>query len=399
MPILTAAQIEKLAEIIRQHATWLTWRLLGNKYVSKDEIDKLKTAGILPMETQTPAIKYAFVLGELESLLKEAEWKGLSFDDLVEAATARHTDVQKLQIQASELTAYTTLRGLEDDIKNGLYQSLARATQQTINEGVVKDIVKDETKLGIEMDKNFRQVANELAEKTKEYKRNWHRVASTELHAARQNGVASAIINGVDIYEHADGVDSGVSVVPAGDACKDCIRLYVDPKTGQPKIFKLSELLANAGTNYIKPWRKNVKPVIPPTHPHCFCRLSYVPAGWSWNEKGRLTLTEPEKVVEKVRARLAEKGKVSKGVDILRKAQDSHELLESSNKVAMPTEDEVSGIKTVVDIHSLLDRIHKLKKLHSDDYELWQQLDNIEAMTLKQDGILERGGAYHGQAQ
>jgi hypothetical protein len=275
MPVLTNEQIEKLAKIIRQHATWLTWRIFGTRYVSEADLSSLKAQGLLPMDTQVDAIKYAFVLGKLEALLKEAEWKGLGWDDLISAAEATHTDVENLQIQASELSAHTVLRGLEDDIRDGLYESLATATQRAIDESHVKEIVKDEVKVGVEMSGNFRKVARELAEKTGEYKRNWHRVAVTEMHAARQNGTVAAILNKVDVYEHAEGEDSQVSVVPDPDACADCRRLYLG-RAGNPRVFKLSELLGNSGSNYVRPWRSNAKPVVPPLHPNSIAAYAAV---------------------------------------------------------------------------------------------------------------------------
>ena len=143
MAILTRAQIEKLANIIRKHATWVVWRLLGNQYTSQADIDKLTSDGVLPMGVQTPMIKYSFVLGRMESLLKEAEWKGFSWDQLVEAATSKHTDLQKLQIQAAELSANVTLRGLFDEIQGGLYQDLAQATGQAVTEAVVQNRVDE----------------------------------------------------------------------------------------------------------------------------------------------------------------------------------------------------------------------------------------------------------------
>lgn len=297
MPILTRQQIEELAQIIRQHASWLTWRLFGNQFISDSDLQKLKDKKILPMDVQVDAIKHAFILGELESLLKTTEWKNLSWEQLQEVAQSPHSDVEKLQIEASELSAYTVLRGLEDDIRNGLYDSLAKTTKAAIGEGQVSGIVRDEVKLGVDLSKRFDQVAIDLAERTKEVKRNWHRVAATELHAARQNGIVHSITTGTDVYKYSKKADSSVSVVPDPDACSDCKKMYLG-KDGKPIIFKLSELLNNAGSNYVRPWRKNARPVVPPLHPHCYCTIRYVPEGWSWGDEGHLTMTDPDAVVE-----------------------------------------------------------------------------------------------------
>jgi hypothetical protein len=296
MPILTRQQIEELAQIIRQHASWLTWRLFGDRYISESDIQKLKDKDILPMDVQVDAIKHAFILGELESLLKHAEWKGLTWEQLQEVAQAPHSDVERLQIEAAELSALTVLRGLEDEIRNGLYDSLAQTTQAALSEGHVTGIVRDEVKLGVDLSKRFDQVAIELADRTKEVKRNWHRVAATELHAARQNGIVHAIVTGTDVYKYSRREESKVSVVPDPGACADCRRLYLGPG-GRPIIFKLSDLLNNSGTNYVRPWRQNAQPVIPPLHPNCFCTLRYVPDGYDWGDRGHLEMTDPDAVI------------------------------------------------------------------------------------------------------
>lgn len=297
MAFLTKEQIAKLAEVIRQHATWLTWRLLGSSFITEADLQQLKQVGLLPMDIQVESIRYSFVLGELESLLKEGQWKNLEFDALVAATEARHTPVQELQIKASELSAFTQFRGLEGDIQKGVYESLSKASQAAIDEVSIKGKIKDVIKMGVEARKNYREVARDLANQLQEKKRNWHRVASTEMHSARQRGVVSAILSGTDVYYRAEGVDSDVAVVHDADSCEDCKRIYGDPKTGNPKIFKLKELLSNEGSNYQRPWRINAKPVVPPLHPHCSGRLRYVPPGWGWTGEGKYTLIDPEKSI------------------------------------------------------------------------------------------------------
>lgn len=295
MAVLTRQQVERLAEIIQQHATWFIWRTLGKQAVSKDDIDRLKAMGLLPMDVNVNSIKYAWVLGKLEAILRENKWKGLRWDDLVaEAEGRRLTPLDQFQIDAAELTAHTKFRGMAADIQDNLYERLSAATHQTINEAQVRGTIRDLVQTGIAMDHSYRKVARDLVETLKEPTRNWTRVAATEMHAARQRGLASMIYEKKDVYEDGEGPDSQVTVTPDGTACEDCRRMYLDPKTGHPKIFILKELVANEGTNYQRPWRKNARPVIPPLHPHCFCELGYVPPGWGYDEHGEFTLIDPK---------------------------------------------------------------------------------------------------------
>ena len=212
MAILTRQQVERLAEIIEQHTTWFVWSTFGSKYVSKADVDRLKNAGILPMDVQVSTFKNAYILGKLEALLKRAEFKSLSWADLQKEAVGRLTPYDHLQIEAAELTAYTMFRGLADDIRAGLYRRLAMATNRAVSEAQVRGTIKDVVKTGVELSQSYQKVAAELVEALKEPNRNWTRVAATEIHSAWQRGVAMAIMNKEEIYADSDGIDSEVFV-------------------------------------------------------------------------------------------------------------------------------------------------------------------------------------------
>lgn len=291
--ILSRAQIERLAEIIRQHTTWFAWRVFGEQEISEKDLQRLKHSGKLPMDVSVSSIKYSYVLGKLESLLKEGEYKRLTWEQLQEAARGRYTSIDKYQIDAAELSAHTKFRNLLGDIQDGLYQRMSDATNRVITEGNIRETIADKIRTGVDLSQAYTKVASELVESLKETKRNWERVAATEMHAARQRGIAAAIIQKEDIYADSDGVDSNVAVVHDSDMCEDCRRVYYDPKTGNPKVFRLRELLENEGSNYKRPWRVNAKPVVPPLHPHCFGRLRYVPLGWGWDDNHQFTLLDP----------------------------------------------------------------------------------------------------------
>jgi hypothetical protein len=368
MVFLTKEQIAKLAETIRLHASWLTWRFFGSQYITEADLQALKRLGILPMDVQVESIRYAFVLGELEALLKEAEWKQLSFDDLISAAKATQTPLQQLQIEASESSALSVFRGLEEEIKRGVFDKLVAASQKAIDESTIKEKVKDVIKIGLEAHKNYREVAKDLKEDLKGSKRNWYRVADTELHAARQRGVVSAILSGIDVYRFANGVESNVAVVHGAKACEDCLRIYNDPKTGNPKIFKLRELMENAGSNYDRPWRKNAKPVVPPLHPFCRGRLVYVPEGFGWDSRGEFTVVD-------------EGPQDKKSLGELEDMKKSHELLSQASFI--PTDEQVSALAEE-DIPKALDKIQALKKMHADDAAMIEQLDALELKVLHQ---------------
>jgi len=293
MSVLTKQQLEKILEIIQRHVSWFLWRLFGDAQTPHPG----SVAVPAEMSTQLPSslIQLAFVLGEQEAVMKQTEWTQYGWTDLTKDAERPLTPIENLQVKASELSAHSKYRALGEDIANGLYSKLAAETKAAVSEAQVRGVIKDAVKTGVILNQKYLDVMKELVVSLKEDKRNWSRVASTEMHSVRQRGIAQSIIGKVDFYKDSDGIDSDVAIVPAPDACEDCKRLYLDPKTGNPKIFKLSVLMSNEGSNYVRPWRQHARPVIPPLHPHCFCRMRYVPPGWGWNKKGEYTLVDPDK--------------------------------------------------------------------------------------------------------
>lgn len=364
MAILSKTQLDKIQEIVQRHVSWFVWRLFGEKYSPSDP-SKVNVPDHLSTQLPASLTKLAFVLGREEAIMKEAEWGAYEWDALISAAEKKLTAVEQVQVDTAELSAYSKYRQLGEEISNGVFNRLAVETSRVVSEGQVRGIIKDQVQLGVETNRRYKDVAKDLAGALKENQKNWTRVASTEMHQSRQMGIAHAIINKIDFYKDSDGPDSLVAIVPAPDACKDCVRLYVEK--GKPKVFKLSELLDNAGSNYQRPWRENARPVVPPLHPHCFCRLRYVPPGWGWNDEGRFTLTDPKAAYPEV-----VKGEpLSKGID-----QNAHSLLHASN-ATLPTEDYVHQIQDPVELEHLERRLSKLRKIYIKDEKVFKRIDHL----------------------
>jgi hypothetical protein len=290
MAILTAEQIKKLSELIRQHANWFIWKVFGKDSITAEDLNQLKSSGLLPMDVSHETIKYSYVLGKLEAILKRDEWKNFTWEQLVEEASGAPSAADKLTIEAAELTAINKFRNLENEIRDNLFSDINIQSEHAIVEATIRGTIKDTVKTGVELLESQRSVARNLRETFRESKRDWTRVAVNELHHAHQRGSTAAIVNKEEVYEGSEGVDSNVYIAHDKNPCGDCKRLYVDPSTGNPRIFTIRELMGNEGTNYIRPWRQNAKAVIPPLHPHCSGRIVYVPRGWGFNEKGEFSL-------------------------------------------------------------------------------------------------------------
>lgn len=288
MPLFTTKQIEKLAETIRLHTNWFIWRTINYRLITPADLKELQDHKVLPTDISINSIQDTYTLGKLESLLKRNEWLNLGWDAAMEEAEQKtRTPIEDKQIEAIELHYASKIRGLAEDIRQGLYDELARQSGQQVTEAHVNDIIKETIKTGM-ADRDLRHmIARTLADRLSEIRREWMRVTINEIATAEQKGIANTIIQKEDVYRFSDGLDSDVAVAHGPNACADCLRMYTD--NGKPKIFKLRELIANEGSNYNRPWRKNAKPVVPPLHPHCGGTLMYVPKGWGFDKDNLFT--------------------------------------------------------------------------------------------------------------
>lgn len=141
------------------------------------------------------------------------------------------------------------------------------------------DIIRQKVVEAQEQGKSAKMLAGELAKATKDWGRNWLRIARTELQGAYNEGV---------LMEHVrwDGPSARIGRVPESSACPDCKTHFLDD-SGVPRIFTAQELVNN-GVNVGKP-RRDWKPTVWPMHPNCRCDTQAVPAGMvfgdDWNLK------------------------------------------------------------------------------------------------------------------
>lgn len=130
-------------------------------------------------------------------------------------------------------------------------------------------------------------LATELRNITRDTKQDWDMVVKTELINHKNEGIADAIIQGKSPYSN-EGLKTKVFKRPSRGACKHCTSLYLEDDMKTPKLFLLSDLVAN-GTNYGKK-TADWKPVVGVTHPHCQCMIEVMPEGCYFDENGNIAI-------------------------------------------------------------------------------------------------------------
>lgn len=143
----------------------------------------------------------------------------------------------------------------------------------------LRDKVQDELSEGVIRRKSSQEIARRLREKTQDLGKDWDRVVTTELARAQNLGNLDAIIeNNVDkshdeIYVYKTGPHDAKT-------CKWCMTFWFNSDGTTPKVYKLSELVAN-GSNIGKK-QIDWKPTVDNTHPNERHFLMELPPGFGF---------------------------------------------------------------------------------------------------------------------
>lgn len=111
-----------------------------------------------------------------------------------------------------------------------------------------------------EKGRSVQQVARDLANSTKDFTRNWRRIAETEMQALYNQSAANYALRRY-------GKDAQVIRMPEKNACSACVRVFM--RGSEPITWSVQELMQN-GTNVGLP-RSQWKPTLWPVHPQCRC--------------------------------------------------------------------------------------------------------------------------------
>lgn len=121
-------------------------------------------------------------------------------------------------------------------------------------------VIREEVGAAVLSKAHAAEVARKMRNRTKDFARNFDRIAATELQAAHNEG---QIIQAVEL----DGEGARVARIPESSACKYCLDAFLE--NGIPKIFEVSELIANGSNAGRK--RSQWLPSAYPMHPNCRC--------------------------------------------------------------------------------------------------------------------------------
>ncbi len=268
--LFTPNQIEELLEIIKYHQIVFIARQVGGEVLSTKDRALLKKYNIDIEEylKEIPGVEAAYLFGVLAEALGDSKTKELSFKDfkkyLAEGNYIPLSMVEEEALKQVKFQAYNDISGLSNKIQKDFYQ---------------KAIEVETTKV-IEGRKGIKDLVSNLQKKTKDYNRDFGRIADYIMHSCYETGRLNSIE-----HNYGEGALVYKDVYPG--ACKYCIELYLTNGLGsEPRTFKSNELRSN-GTNIgrkTKDWKSTLGPV----HPWCRCTVHHLSEGYTWNEDKKI---------------------------------------------------------------------------------------------------------------
>lgn len=275
MPLLTDEQLHAIRQIVADHHNAFVANYISPEALSPEVLGRLRELGLISTTSNT--VEDAYVYGMVLAATQDPKVQNMGLDDFREYLSKNPmplSDVERRAMQYAQHQAGQYAVGLGATYSTLAGQKIISAASK-LEQDKMRGQIRDLTSEAIARRKSISQLKSDLGWATKDWTRDWNRIATTELNNAHQQGIA-------DEYAGTYGPDVKVARRPNPDACHKCKELFLVGGVGPPRVFKLSDLIAN-GTNFKKKqadWVATATSV----HPWCGCQTVRVPAGWGFDE-------------------------------------------------------------------------------------------------------------------
>jgi hypothetical protein len=264
--LLTPEQLAQLRKIIQDASTALAISTTGYK-VTDAEVQRLVDEGYLQPDATADLVFTAFEHGALTARLAEA--RSMSWPEFHEHVRANPFELSEVEERARDLAqarAGTLCVGLGNRWSTGMDRVIINADQELAEK--MRETIQDTTASAIQRRRSLGSLRSDFRQITKDWSRDWDRIAHTEVHQAHQDAFMESTLE-------RQGPEAMMAKIPDPDACDTCKGLYLDPD-GKPLIKPASWWAEQGATNFGRK-KKDWKPVTGTAHPWCRCELQRVP--------------------------------------------------------------------------------------------------------------------------
>lgn len=257
--------IKQIRIVVDQYGLWLKYLLLGPLGLERKELKELFRSGLIDPEQIGPSLSEAY----MEAL----------FDQL-NVPSRKHVRDHAIRHLNRRAGVYIDkwIDRVKSDYEGIVLSELIGHRQRK------RDLLREELPRALTDRLTVKELASKLASRTESFGHDWERIVNTELAEAHNLGAVDAIIENNrdkthdEIYVYKVGPHDGKE-------CDACRRFWFLDDGITPRVYKLSELLAN-GSNVGRK-QKDWLPTVSSTHPNERHFLMELPRGFGF-EQGKL---------------------------------------------------------------------------------------------------------------
>ena len=267
--MISKEALRLIDEILKKYHSAITIKYAGSESVSPEDVSKLLAEGIIkPQDIEGSVVSDAWLMGKLREILPEKELEKLSpaeFKSRYRGIISTLTDEEKKKLGVLRDQAAASMVAMSDSARNTMKTSLLNLTFEHMTEYLgepVKNILEE----NYIQNKGLGKLVSALKKQAGDFSSKWDRTATTEMTKIINASMADTIV-ARNKDKTNDEIHCFFHVVHDAKLCPRCHSLYLN-SDGTPKIFTMSELIAN-GSNYGKKqtdWNPNLQTM----HPRCF---------------------------------------------------------------------------------------------------------------------------------
>lgn len=225
--LLTDAQIWEIRELVQLHHAAVVVNTISPAAVAPEILDKLKARGMVDL--QVTSIEDAYLYGQLLAQLDNPAVQGMTleqFKKFIKTNPIPLSDIEQRAVAMAQQFAAQYVVGLGNKVNQQTGAMMIEADDDLRRQ--LQETIRDKTAENIARRESTKKLKSDLGWATKDWARDWDRIAITEKHSAMQAGVRDSIR-----AEH--GADALVAKVPMPDACFTAGTL-IETRRGQVPI-------------------------------------------------------------------------------------------------------------------------------------------------------------------
>lgn len=251
---------KKIQQIIKRYSALLRYLVLGPTAVSRSELKSLIRFGLIEKRHIKFTLGDAYLDAHLQMLRRKSR------------KSVRNYTLKQIRRNAGQfIDKFVEKQSTE--LGSIVSNELLTHTHK------MRDATKDELTQGLLNKRTNNEIARRLRKRTKDYGKDWDRVVTTELARAQNLGTFDAIVE-----NNVDKKQTEIYVYKTGPhdvkTCKYCKKFWFLSDAVTPKVYKLSELVAN-GSNMGKK-AADWKATVDITHPNERHYLQELPIGFGF---------------------------------------------------------------------------------------------------------------------